>query len=79
MDGRRCIATATYTPAGYPGLKSGWLLKAYGVCWTDERARGPNRMTGKAHAELRLVRRKRDARRTLDGLARFREPGGGQR
>ena len=36
-------------------------------------------MTGKVHAELMLVRRKRDARRTLDGLARIREPGGGQR
>lgn len=68
MDGNRRIATARYTPAGYPGLKSGWLCKAFGFSWTDPRAREPNRITGKPDPRFILVRTKREARRLIRGV-----------
>ena len=65
------LAKATFTRAGYPGLRSGWLLKAYGFCWTDPRARAPNRISGRAHPEYLLVRSKREARRFIQSIERL--------
>ena len=69
MDGRRLIARARMTRHGGPAGKRAWLLRGYGLCWTDPRARQASRMTGRVHPEYLMVHTRREARAVLTALA----------
>ena len=69
MDGRRLIARARMTRHGGPAGKSAWLLRGYGQCWTDPRARRASRITGRVHPEYLVVHTRREARAILTALA----------
>ena len=68
-DGRRLVALARQ----YRG--HGWLLKGFGLCWTDPRARVPNYITGKPDPNFLQVPSKRQARAIMQGLLHQREVG----
>ena len=71
MDGRRLIARAPMTRHGGLAGKRAWLLRGYGLCWTDPRARQASRMTGRVHPEYLMVHTRREARAILlEGLDR---------
>ena len=69
MDGRRLIARARMTRHGRLAGKSAWLLRGYGLCWTDPRARQVSRITGRVHPEYLMVHTRREARAILTALA----------
>ena len=69
MDGRRLSARARMTRHGGPAGKRAWLLRGYGLCWTDPRARQASWMTGRVHPESLMVHTRRQARAILTALA----------
>lgn len=66
MDGRARIARAR--PCG-PAMSGFWVLKLYGGCWVDPRARQPSAVTGSANPQFMVVYGRASARRELEALA----------